>query len=442
MKWQFYKGIRFKMTLLFSIVFILLNLFFGGIMFRYFKEGYIKNYNKYIYSKAQRILDRTEINPDIIALPDSGESIHVFYHPVPGRIQSVFQSPGSISKLNLPSHPGIVDSLGLYGVYLKKENYDGRPVELLFVVSDFELREKLNQFSTLMKMAIAVSLMLSSIAAFFASGWLLKPVRSIARQAVGMNTKRLGERIEIDQTHDELQLLAQTINDMIGRIEHEQQTRNNFFAAASHELRTPLANLRAQTEVELLNKNSGSYNDLLNSQLNEIGRLQSIVEQFLLISEFNNDGIVLRKRRVDISDQLLKIFSRNNREAKVRKIIYEIHFSEGIESFLIFADTDKLAVVWQNLIQNAIKYCESETALKCNVEKIGDNMQVTFENKINQSRIELSELKTPFNKGQSTTSGSGLGIWLCKEIIEAHGGLLALESQDQYFKVAVLIPIM
>ncbi|MCX2431003.1 HAMP domain-containing sensor histidine kinase [Pedobacter sp. GR22-10] len=440
MKRYFYRGLRFRMTLLFSIVFIVINLVFSRFIFQYFKNGYVENYNKYLYTRAQTILDKTEINPDVIALPDSGESIRIFYHNNAHQPVLVFQSPGIISRLRVPGQAVLIDSLGQYGVYLKKENYDGRPVELLLTVSDYSLKHKINQFTLLMIALTGISLLASAVSAYFASGWLIRPIRSIAMQASEINTERLGQRIRITETHDELEQLAKTINEMIGRIEHEQQTRNNFFAAASHELRTPLANLRAQTELELGTRKLKTDLDLLGSQLSEISRLQSIVEQFLLISEFSQNGLLLRKSKTDISDQLFRVFARNNHQARMRNIQYDIRFSEDIKSFEISADAEKIEMVWQNLLQNALKYM-SPGALLCSIAQDNQNLMVSFQNKTVQEKVNVSALGTPFTKGRTITSGSGLGLWLCKEIVEAHGGILKLESGDYIFKATVWLKL-
>jgi len=439
MKRYFYRGLRFRMTLLFSMVFIVINLVFGRLIFQYFKGGYVENYNKYLYTRAQTILDKTEINPDIIALPDSGESIRVFYHNNQRQPVLVFQSPGIISRLRVPEHSVLIDSLGQYGVYLKKENYDGRPVELLLTVSDYALKHKINQFTLLMIALTGISLLASAVSAYFASGWLIRPIRSIAMQASKINTERLGQRIQIKETHDELEQLAKTINEMIGRIEDEQQTRNNFFAAASHELRTPLANLSAQTELELGNRNSKTDQDLLGSQLTEIRRLQSIVEQFLLISEFNQNGLLLRKSKVDISDQLLTVFARNNHQAQMRNIVYDMRFDENIQSFEMMVDAEKMEMVWQNLLQNALKYMPQGTTLLCSIVQVNDNLVVSFQNTILQEQVNVSALGTPFTKGRSITSGSGLGLWLCNEILGAHGGMLKLESHAYSFSATAYL---
>lgn len=436
----FYKGLRFKMTLLFCVIFLVINFIFGRIIYHYFRNGYIDNYNKSLFNRAQTLIEKTEINPNVIALPDSGESIRVFYHDNSGEAVTMFQSPGSIAKLEVPYHKGLVDSLELYAVYLKKDNYDGRPVELLLAVSNLSLNKKLSQFSFLMIGLTLISALVSFLSAYFASGWLLKPIRSIASQAAGINTNKLGQRIRSSDTHDELQQLTQTINGMIGRIEEEQQARNHFFAAASHELRTPLANLSAQTELELKSKTAQTDVNLLNSQLLEITRLQSIVEQFLLISEFENSGILLRRSQTDISDQLLRVFSRNALEASSRGIKPNIHFNEDVKSFVISADAEKLEVVWQNLLQNALKYAPKESIIECWVEQHGAGLKLGLENSILLEKVDVSELGQPFSKGRSVKSGSGLGLWLCKEIINAHHGVVNIESKDHLFRVTVTLP--
>lgn len=437
---RFYKGIRFKITLIISMVFMVINLLFGLIIYHYLKKSYVENHYKYLFSRAKTILDKTEINPDVIALPDSSEAIRVFYHDNFKKPVQVFQSPGAISKLNVPYKTGAVDSLGMYGVYLKKEDFDGRPVELLLSVSSIPLKSKLNQFSMLMIFATAVSLVISSIFAFFASGWSLKPIRLIVAQASKINSNRLSERIEVRKTHDELQQLTETINTMLDRIEQEQQAQNNFFAAASHELRTPLANLRAQTEVEIGNRTSLQDKELLQSQLQEISRLQDIVEQFLLLSQIKHAKITLRKMPTDVAEQLLRVFSRNQYLAKKRNISHQIIFDEEMASFDLNIDAEKMEIVWQNLIQNAQKHAHAASSLICKVTEFPQVIGISFENSIAEESINIDGLAQAFTASRSLTSGSGLGLWLCKQLIEAHHGSMKIESGNYYFSVSVFLP--
>ncbi|AMR31083.1 hypothetical protein A0256_06425 [Mucilaginibacter sp. PAMC 26640] len=436
----FYKGLKFKITLLFCLVFMVINVIFSRVVYQNFKSAYVGNYNKYLYTRAQTIINRTEINPDLIALPDSGESIRVFYHNNARQLVTVFQSPGIISKLKTPYQTGIVDSLGQHGVYIKKEDFDGRPVELFLTVSNLPLMSKLANLSLLMMLATIGSVLVSSIAAYLTAGWLLRPIRSIVKQATQINSNQLDKRLDVAQTHDELQQLAETINAMIARIAHEQELQNNFFAAASHELRTPLAILQAETEMHLSNKGGETDKQLLTSQIQEINRLQQIVEQFLLISQFKHKGLIINKRSTDLSDQLLKVFARNRFAADRQQIKTTIHFGNNIQSFNIDGDSDKLEVVWQNLLQNALKHAPKQSIIICEIEQQGTGLEIIFKNTTAEEQVRTDNLTDAFTANQSLQAGSGLGLWLCKQIISAHNGSMAISAGDHTFNVLVTLP--
>ena len=433
---HFYKGLKFKMTIVFSVVFILINIVFSRYTYLYFKKSFTKNYNKYLFSRAKTLLDRTEINPDLIALPDSGESIRVFTHRKQQQ-RIIFQSPGQIQRLVAPVRSGVVDSLGLHGVYLQKENDDGNPTELFLTVSNRELESKLRHLSLLMVLATLCSVLISALAVYAAAGWLLKPVKFIIRQATQINSERLNERINVSYTNDELQQLTENINAMLGRIEQEQQLQNSFFAAASHELRTPLAVLRAETELELVKSYPPAINSLLNSQLQEISRLQHIVEQFLLIGQLKHKGLKLFCSEVDLSEQILKVFNRNQLFLQQKALKTKIDFDENLPSFIVPGDREKLEVVWQNLLQNAIKYAGKNSMVNCTIKQEGNDTVVTFQNNTDEERIPTQDLGKAFT-GASTSSGStGLGLWLCKQLIDLHQGDLLFYSAKNSFSVSV-----
>ncbi|AMP99271.1 two-component sensor histidine kinase [Pedobacter cryoconitis] len=435
----FYKGLKFKIALVFSVVFIVINVIFSTVIYRYFKNTYLSNYNKYLYNRAKTIVNRTEINPDLIALPDSGESIRIFYHDNDQRQVIVFQSPGVISRLSVPYQRGVIDTLGQYGVYVIKEDFDGRPVELLLTVSNKELVSKLNHLSFLMITATLVSVLASAVMAYLAAGWLLRPIRSMAKDAAQINTSRLSTRLKVLPTHDELQLLTETINSMIDRIASEQELQNNFFAAASHELRTPLANLQAETELYLGESNNQENRTLFMSHLEEINRLQEIVEQFLLISQFKHQGLAINKRPADVSDQLLKVFTRNRFLAERLQINAKLHFAENIKNFEIYGDGDKLEVVWQNLLQNALKYAQKGSHVLCEVTQETSQLNITFKNKVMDKQFNVQSLTDAFTTNRAPNSGAGLGLWLGKQIVEAHHGTLKIAITDYIFSVSVTL---
>ncbi len=434
---HFYKSIRFKITLVFSVVFLLINILLSSFTYRYFKNTYLNNYNKYLFNRAKTILSRTEINPDLIALPDSGESIRIFYHDNSGRPVTVFQSPGPIARVLAPYRHGVTDTLEQHGVYLERENYDGRPVEILLTVPNKYIVARLRHLSLMLLLTTLASVLAGSVASYFASAWLLKPIRNLARQAADINTNRLDKLLNVRPTHDELQQLGETINNMLGRIAHEQEIQNNFFAAASHELRTPLAILQAETELRLNNTAEVSERSLFQSQLTEIKRLQQVVEQFLLVSQLKHKGLVLNHQPTDLSDQLLTVFARNAQLAQMHQTQIVLNFSNDISSFQLNADADKLEVVWQNLLQNAIKHSPKGATVTCEVLPTADGLKVVFKNKVVGQSIEVNELTNAFTTNRSVTSGSGLGLWLCRQIIDAHGGSLQLLAKKEMFVAEV-----
>jgi signal transduction histidine kinase len=268
---------------------------------------------------------------------------------------------------------------------------------------------------------------------FFASQ-ALKPISKIIQKVDSINEQNLHERLKIETNNqDELNQLSQTFNKMLERIEDAFIMKRNFVSNASHELRTPLTAITGQLEVTLLKKrNADEYENTIKSVLNDIKKLNQICNGLLQLTYSNNkiDNLIISKIRIDellwdVRKDLIKIYP----EYKI-----EIDFSnmpENEEKLYIKGNIDLVRTAFINVIQNACKYSPDKTA-KVLLEF--NNKTIKIQVKDNGIGIDEKDLKyifRPFYRGNNAKcyEGNGLGLSLCKRIIEKYEGKISLNSK-------------
>jgi two-component system, OmpR family, heavy metal sensor histidine kinase CusS len=435
-------GIKLKITAAFGLIFILLSLSFNLYCYRKIRMLMISDNDAYLIARAQTLLDKTEVLPAIIPLPDNNTSIRVLYHSA-GKPIVVFQSPGIIKNIRTPTKTGVTDTLGMRVAYVVNSNEDN-PAELMLVRSAEHLNDNLRYLLLLLFACSLLSVLLAGLIAYILSFYLLQPVQRIINAAKLINAHKLRDVIPVKKTNDELQELTETINTMLVRIDESLQQQQNFFASASHELKTPLAIMRAEIEVHLSKPElAPALSNLMESQLAEIDRLQQVVQEFLLVSQLKSSGITLHKQQIDLSLVILRLFNRFQPFLQQKNLTPTIDFDQDAETFLIVADDDKLNILLMNLVENAIKYAVLGTTISCSIQQsmLKDHITIIFKNTINEESFPTENLQNAFHREAIDSNGAGIGLWLVKEITHLHHGNFRMESSNFSFEAIVDLPI-
>lgn len=402
----------------------------------------ISDNDAYLIARAQTLLDKTEVLPAIIPLPDNNTSIRVLYHSA-GKPITVFQSPGIIRQIRTPTKTGVTDTLGMRVAYVISSNEDN-PAELMLVRSADQLNSNLQYLLLLLFACSLLSVLLAGLIAYVLSFYLLQPVQRIINAAKLINAHKLRDVIPVKKTNDELQELTETINMMLVRIDESLQQQQNFFASASHELKTPLAIMRAEIEVHLSKPGlAPALSNLMKSQLAEINRLQQVVQEFLLVSQLKSSGITLHQQQIDLSLLILRLFNRFQPFLQQKGLKPKIDFDQDAETFLIVADDDKLNILLMNLVENAIKYAVPGTTINCSVQQstVKNYIAISFKNTINEESFPTENLQNAFHRETIDSNGAGIGLWLVKEITHLHNGKFCIESSNFSFEAIVNLPI-
>lgn len=300
----------------------------------------------------------------------------------------------------------------------------------------------LNKLRFIFFILLPLAVFISSLAGIFLADLIIKPLKNIILTVRRITAENLKLRIEIPDTRDEIKKLADTFNTMLEKLEASFISQKQMIQDISHELRTPLTIMRGEMEVALKKARSPEeYKAVLESSLEEIGRLSVIVDNLLILSRFDNREILLDIKPV-LLDRLLEESVSLARILAVRK--HQTLSLSGQVEVSIPGDESQLRRAFLNIIDNAIKYTPERGAISVNIEKTGNSVRV----RISDTGIGISPENQNYifdrffrvDKSRSS-QGFGLGLSITKSIIEAHKGRVVVESQENKgTTITVILP--
>src|SRR4030042_1607723 len=184
-----------------------------------------------------------------------------------------------------------------------ENNHVARIVQVASSLEDVE--DALNTLFIILMIAVPFALMVASLGGQFLAHKALKPVDNITQTARMITSQNLNQRIKLPKVKDEISRLIDTFNEMIFRLDRSFRQVKQFSTDASHELKTPLTILKGEGEVILRReRTSDEYEQILRSNLEEINRMSTIVEELILLSKTDIEEVPLHKEHVHLTEIL------------------------------------------------------------------------------------------------------------------------------------------
>jgi heavy metal sensor kinase len=273
-----------------------------------------------------------------------------------------------------------------------------------------------------------VALAGSALGGWFLARRALNPVDAIVETARRIEAEDLTKRIPLS-SDDELGRLAAVLNDMLARLERSFGAARRFSADAAHELRTPLTILKGEIEVALRSSQApAEIQRTLMSCLEEVDRLNSLVEDLLLMARMEGNALSARPSRVNLAGVLEDAAPALNELATRAGNICEVAgapplWVEGYDSFLF-------RLIF-NLAENAIKYTPKGGRIEISLER--QNGSAVLQVKDNGPGITPDAQEHIFDRffrGDPARegSGTGLGLALVRSIVDLHQGQIRVSS--------------
>ena len=265
-------------------------------------------------------------------------------------------------------------------------------------------------------------------------GWIavrrgLAPLQAMRQRAAGVTANRLDTRLSLDAVPAELAELAETLNEMLARLEDSFQRLKDFSSDLAHELRTPVSNLMTETQVALTRARSASeYREVLASNAEEYERLARMIGDMLFLAQADNGLVVPQREPVDLAEQVRELFDFFDALAEEKRLQLALTGSGQVSG-------DKLMLrrALANLISNAIRHTPAGGTIRVAIEACSEGTKLTVEN--SGEPIPLEQMARIFDRFYRADpsrhgggEGAGLGLAITRSIVRAHGGEIAVRS--------------
>lgn len=278
-----------------------------------------------------------------------------------------------------------------------------------------------------------IALAISMGVALYLSGAISRPVREVTAAARSMAAGDYGQEVPV-RGSDETAELARDFNMMAGRVRTAYEHQRNFVGNVSHELRTPLTSIEgfSQALLDGVTQSEEETHRSLEIINQESKRLVRVLRDLLLLSQIDAGELRAEKRSIDVVELLRKLESIY--EPKAGESGVSLSVDAPISPLGVYTDPDRLERVLTNLLDNAFKYTPEGGAVALSAAATYGAVQVSVADSGQGITPEMLpnifERFYRVEKSRSTRhGGAGLGLSICRELVETLGGTILVRSQ-------------
>jgi signal transduction histidine kinase len=292
---------------------------------------------------------------------------------------------------------------------------------------------------------LGTALLLILFGAVYVNRAVARPVRLTADAASRIAGGDLSGRLrtdgpgEVGQLERAFNTMAASLESTVADLEERNKTlaeaervKSELVSSVSHELRTPLASILGfsalMLERDLNPEDTTRYLEVIRG---EARRLASLLNDLLDLERVEQENLELRVREIDLNELLAGQTTLYSAQSEA----HEIKFQPTEESLLVQGDPDRLAQVIGNLLSNAIKYSPEGGDVRVRAALLGDEAWVWVrDHGLGIPEDHQGQIFTKFFRGdmgrERGIAGTGLGLVLARQIVEAHGGEVGFESEE------------
>jgi heavy metal sensor kinase len=291
------------------------------------------------------------------------------------------------------------------------------------------LRDSVGRLRTSLVLVLPVLLVSSVWVGYWLAGRALAPLVTVAAALAEIKPGDLSRRLPLTSVDDELGRLIKAINALLQRVERASSAERRFAADAAHELRTPLAVLRTGIEVALRRERTAAeYEMALNAALRDAAGVCAMADDLLALTRLDQE-LSLSRESVDLRAVTEEVLDAIEPLAASKSLRIETRLRGAAN---VRGNRGHLRRVVINLLDNALKFTPNEGRIGIALES--DNSRVKL--RIADSGPGIKDQELPFiferffrGRNGGGEPGKGLGLSLCREIVEMHGGDISAGNQ-------------
>jgi signal transduction histidine kinase len=218
------------------------------------------------------------------------------------------------------------------------------------------------------------------------------------------------------------------------KVKESEKIKSEFLNIAAHELRIPIQPILGLTDAIYSTVQDKEQQELLQIVMRNAKRLKRLTDDMLDITKIENCSLMLKKEKLNLNiliSEILNEYEKKEVKQQLVKIVYGLKNKD--DSIIVEADRDRLVQIIRNLVDNALKFNMNNYPIFVIVDKMteeGNEEKVIVSVKDTGKGISKEILPKLFSKFTTSDSskGTGLGLYICKSIVEAHGGEIWAEN--------------
>ena len=265
---------------------------------------------------------------------------------------------------------------------------------------------------------------------------IIKPIEKIVRD---MKNYKFGKKPVKKEINNELDIIQNEFVDLVDSLEHEKKEQNRIIASISHDIKTPLTSIIGYSDLmndENLSKEEAiKYSLKIHERALHIKNILGTFDDYLM----NYDNKKLKLDTIKIKDIIKDLEEAYRIELENKNISFQI--ITKCENERIEVDVLKLKRIFSNIISNSIRYVPKEGKIDITIQKENKDMKFTVSD--NGTGIDpklLENIFDPFFTTDRSRKISGLGLSICKEFVEMHGGKIKAKNHNGFI-IEFTIPI-
>ena len=298
--------------------------------------------------------------------------------------------------------------------------------------------EELESLREILAYVVPIALMLAGIGGWFLARQGLSPVAAMVDRARKMSAEDLSGRLPVANPRDELGRLAETVNDLLSRLEASITTQRQFMADASHELRTPVTTTRTAANVALQHEHreEREYRETLTIIEQQATRLSRIVDDMFTLARADAGTYPVRQMPMYLDEVVDDVVKAARVLASTRDVSIE---AATIPSAALTGDEDLIRRLMVNLLDNAIRYTPPGGAVRVDLERAPAGYALSISDRGPGIPADVQPfIFERFYRAEAARTrrgdadgGAGLGLALARWIAEVHGGHLTLARSSE-----------